>query len=50
MTRTVTGVATSITAFLGRTLLGPTDRPVVVHNLDEFTRTFGSLWTDSPLS
>ena len=50
MTRTVSGVATSITAFVGRTLRGPTDRPVIVQSFAEFTRLYGGLWLESPLS
>ena len=50
MTRTVSGVATSITAFVGRTLRGPTDRPVIVKSFAEFTRLYGGLWLESPLS
>ena len=49
-TRTITGVATSITAFVGRTLRGPTDRPVIVQSFAEFTRMYGGLWAESPLS
>lgn len=48
--RTVTGVATSITAFIGRTLRGPTDKPVLVQSFAEFTRVHGGLWAESPLS
>ena len=31
--RTITGVATSITAFIGRAASGPTDDPVVINKL-----------------
>jgi phage tail sheath protein FI len=48
--RTITGVATSITAFIGRTLRGPTDRPVLVQSFAEFARAYGGLWAESPLS
>ncbi|QID17625.1 phage tail sheath family protein [Nitrogeniibacter mangrovi] len=48
--RTITGVATSITAFIGRTLRGPVDTPVRVQSFAEFTRIFGGLWQPSPLS
>jgi phage tail sheath protein FI len=48
--RTITGVATSITAFIGRTRKGPTDEPVIVQSFAEFTRVYGGLWVDSPLS
>jgi hypothetical protein len=48
--RTIVGVATSITAFIGRTLKGPADEPVRVQNYGEFDRTFGGLWAKSTLS
>ena len=47
--RTITGVATSITAFVGRALRGPTDRPVRVQSFADFGRTYGGLWVDSTL-
>ena len=47
--RTITGVATSITAFIGRALRGPVDDPVRVQSFAEFERTFGMLWRDSTL-
>jgi phage tail sheath protein FI len=47
--RTITGVATSITAFIGRARRGPVDDPVRVQSYAEFERTFGSLWADSAL-
>lgn len=47
--RTITGVATSITAFLGRTARGPTDEPVIINNFGDFERIFGGLWIDSML-
>jgi len=47
--RTITGVATSITAFVGRARRGPTDRPRLVHSFAEFQRVFGGLWADSLL-
>ncbi|VWX50917.1 phage tail sheath C-terminal domain-containing protein [Novosphingobium sp. 9U] len=46
----ITGVATSIAAFIGRTLRGPLDEPVFVNSQAEFDRTFGGLWLGSPLS
>lgn len=46
---TIAGVATSVTAFVGRTLRGPAHRPVLVHSFSEFTRTHGGLWAESPL-
>jgi phage tail sheath protein FI len=47
--RTITGVATSVTAFVGRALRGPTDTPVTVTSMGEFERRFGGLWTGSAL-
>jgi len=48
--RTITGVATSITAFVGRTLRGPVEDPTMVNNFGEFERVFGGLWLDSAMS
>ncbi len=48
--RTITGVATSITAFVGRALRGPTDDPIVVNSFGDFERIFGGLWTESMMS
>lgn len=47
--RTITGVATSITAFIGRAQRGPVDTPVLVNSFGEFTRLFGDLWVKSAL-
>ncbi len=47
--RPISGVATSITAFIGRALRGPVDEPVTIFGFGEFERIFGGLWTDSPL-
>lgn len=48
--RTITGVATSITAFIGRALRGPVNDPVRVQSFAEFERRFGGLWRDSTMS
>ena len=48
--RTITGVATSITAFIGRALSGPVDQPVTITSWSDFERRFGGLWFDSTLS
>lgn len=48
--RTITGVATSITAMVGRTRRGPLNRPVRVFSFAEFERTFGGLWDEAPMS
>jgi uncharacterized protein len=47
--RTITGVATSITAFIGRALRGPADDPIRVQSFAEFERIFGGLWVESTL-
>lgn len=47
--RTITGVATSITAFVGRAKRGPTDQAVVINNFGDFERIFGGLWTESTM-
>jgi uncharacterized protein len=48
--RTITGVATAITAFLGRALRGPVDRPVRVQSFADYERAFGGLSLASPMS
>jgi phage tail sheath protein FI len=47
--RTIVGVATSITAFIGRALRGPVDDPVVINNFGDFEREFGGLWLNNSL-
>lgn len=47
--RTITGVATSITAFVGRTRRGPINQPVTITNFGDFERIFGGLYIDSAL-
>lgn len=46
---TITGVATSITAFIGRAARGPADTPVSINSYSDFERTFGGLWLQSSL-
>lgn len=52
--RTITGVATSITAFVGRARRGPVDSeeksPVRIFSYADYERVFGGLWGDSPMS
>ncbi|WP_419661807.1 phage tail sheath protein [Desulfosarcina variabilis str. Montpellier] len=48
--RTITGVATSITAFLGRTIMGPANEPVTINSFGDFERQFGGLGVNYPLS
>jgi hypothetical protein len=51
--RTVTGVATSLTAFIGRAKRGPIDSdetsPVTINSFADFERIFGGLWAESAL-
>lgn len=47
--RTITGVATSVTAFLGRTAKGPTDEPLTINSYGDFERSFGPLDPAYPL-
>ena len=48
--RTITGVATSITAFIGRALKGPVNDPISIFNFGEYERLFGGLWVESTMS
>lgn len=48
--RTITGVATSITAFLGRAVLGPVNEPTAIGSFGDFERQFGGLNADYMLS
>jgi len=48
--RTITGVATSITAFIGRARSGPVNDPVLINGFGDFERRFGGLGVDYPLS
>lgn len=48
--RTITGVATSITAFIGRAKRGPINEPVTIFNFGDFERAFGGLGVDYPMS
>jgi phage tail sheath protein FI len=48
--RTITGVATSITAFLGKAVRGPTDEPATLTSFADFERRFGGLHRDMTLS
>ncbi len=43
-------VAMGRTAFVGRTLRGPVDRPVLLRSFAEFRQIFGGLWQPSTLS
>jgi len=55
--RSVAALPTSITAFVGRALRGPTDVydvpdqvPAVINSYADFERIFGGLWTESSMS
>ena len=47
---TITGVATSVAAFVGRAWLGPVDQPVVLFSYADYERQFGGLWRASTMS
>jgi phage tail sheath protein FI len=47
--RTIVGVPTSITVFMGRTLQGPLE-PTTINNYGDFERKFGGLSPDLPLT
>jgi uncharacterized protein len=47
--RTITGVSTSVTAFVGYTQKGPVDKAVRVFNFSEYERAFGGLSRDSEI-
>jgi hypothetical protein len=47
---TITGVATSITAFLGKALRGSTDDPITITSFGDYERIFGGLQRDFTLS
>lgn len=48
--KTIVGVSTSITAFVGRALAGPKDDPILIHSFGEFESIFGGLWKKSTMS
>ncbi len=48
--RTIVGVATSITAFIGMALRGSTNEPVRIQSFGDFERAFGGLWVKSAMS
>jgi phage tail sheath protein FI len=47
--RTITGVATSITAFVGSALRGEENEPTLVQSFAEYTRNFGDLHRSHPM-
>jgi uncharacterized protein len=48
--RTITGVATSITAFVGRALSGLANEPITITSWPDYERQFGGLWEFSTMS
>lgn len=48
--RTIAGVATSITAFVGRAAAGPTDDPQMLTSFADYERRFGGLDAGCPMS
>ena len=48
--RAISGVATSITAFLGRAWMGPVNEPITLLSWADYERAFGGLQPDYPLS
>jgi uncharacterized protein len=46
----ISRVPTAIAAFVGRTLKGPVNHPVLVSSFTEFQQQFGGLWQPSTLS
>ncbi len=48
--RTITAVATAITAFIGRAPRGAVNEPVRIQNYGDYTRVFGGLSLDSTIS
>jgi hypothetical protein len=48
--RTITGVATSITAFIGRAPRGPVNTPTRIQSFADHERAFGGLWVESTMS
>jgi phage tail sheath protein FI len=48
--RTIAGVATSITAFIGFAPKGPTNEPIRIQNFGSYERIFGGLYRSSTMS
>jgi hypothetical protein len=47
--RTITGVSTSVTAFVGRARRGPVNKATTIYNFSDYERTFGKLWSESSM-
>lgn len=48
--RTITGVATSVTAFIGRAVSGPVNEPTIINSFGDYERRFGGLSLLSTMS
>ncbi len=48
--RTITGVSTSVTAFVGQAKRGPVNKAVHILSYSDFERNFGGLYADSQMS
>ena len=48
--RTITGVSTSVTGFIGRARRGPVDEAVMINHFSDYERIFGGLWESSSMS
>src|SRR5687767_7408873 len=48
--RTIVGVSTSVTAFVGKAKRGPINKPVTIFNYAEYETRFGGLSADSEMS
>src|SRR5436853_1304338 len=48
--RTITGVATSVAAFIGRAKRGPVNEAITINNFGDYERIFGGLDLDSSVS
>jgi phage tail sheath protein FI len=47
--RPIAGVATSVTAFVGRAARGPTNEATTINSFGDFERIFGGIWLGSSL-
>jgi len=48
--RTIIGVGTSVTAFVGRALKGSTEEAIAIRSFADYERLYGGLWTKSNMS
>jgi len=48
--RTIMGVPTSVTAFVGRAKKGKLDEPITINGFGDYERIFGGLWRQSSMS